>query len=248
VEFRSIETATNTAVYETEPVVSSLSKETVFGLMTSLAEGTIKHFSDTGPRRLRVAEAVRRVAWQRALPILPRLRTLDASAAFERGINAYEQLEFETARQAFEKAAEQDARNPVAQAWLSRTAQIVGQGDAARQAADQAIKLISAQTTEADRKFVAAVSAEALGDFASARTHYQELASAYADEPFWLIEQAAFEDRHGKVSDAITLYRRALALDARLARPHLESCKLYNRTSESVSAEVEARAALSAYR
>ena len=178
VEFRSALTATNVAVHETEPVVSSLNKETAFKLIASLAEGTQKYFDGNAPRNRRALEAIRHLSGFRPSPITPRMRSLDASAAFERGLNAYEQLEFEAARESFARAAELDPRNPVSFAWWSRAAQLVREDSAAQQAADQATKVVSAQTSEADWLFVAAVLAEAQRDFTSARARYRDLASS----------------------------------------------------------------------
>ena len=169
------------------------------------------------------------------------------SAAFERGINAYEQLEFEAAGKHSRGLRNRILETPSLLHGESRR-QILREDSAAQQAADQATKLVSAQTSENDRMFVAAVSAEAQRDFTSARARYRDLASKYSDEPAWLVELAGFEDRHGKVADAIATYRQALALDSRLVRPHLELCKLYNRITEFASAEEQGTASLSGYR
>ena len=236
-EFRNPETATNVAVYETDRVVSSLSKDTAYGLMASLAEGIQQHFKANGPGK---TYSVRSSG--------ARLRTIDAAAAFEQGINAYEQLEFAVARKSLERATAQDPRNPVAFAWLSRLAQILRQDAAARQAGDQAARLITPQTPDVDRLFVAAQSAEAQRDFATAEARYRDLVARYPDEPNWLIELASFEDRRVRAEDAIVTYRNALKLAGPLARPHLELCRLYNRVNEPASAKGEGDAALSAYR
>jgi tetratricopeptide (TPR) repeat protein len=236
-EFRNPETAVNVAVYETDPVISSLSKDTAYGSMASLAGGIQEYFKANGPGR---TYGVRAPA--------ARLRTIDAAAALEQGLNAYEQLEFAAARTAFEHATEEDPRHPLAFAWLSRVAQFLRQDVAAREAADRATRLISPQTPEVDALFVAAVSAEAQRDFTAAEARYRDLVSRYADEPAWLVELASFQDRRIRAEDAIVTYREALRRDDGLARPHLELCRLYNRVNESASAKQEGDAALSAYR
>ena len=236
-EFRNPETSTNTAVFETSPVVSSLSKDTAYALMASLGEGIQQHFKADGPGRSYVPRAP-----------AARLRTLDAVAVFEQGLNAYEQMEFATARTAFQHATELDSQNPLVFAWLSRADMLLRQDAAARQAGDQASKLVTPQTPVTDALFVAAVAAEAQRDVPTGETRYRNLTARFPDEPMWLNELASFQDRRTSATDAIATYRRALTLDSRLARPHLELCRLYNRVNESASAKQDGNAALSAYR
>jgi tetratricopeptide (TPR) repeat protein len=236
-EFRNPQTATNVAVYDTDPVVSSLSKDAAHGLMASLATRIQEHFKTNGPGMSYMAR-----------PPSARMRSLDAAAAFEQGINAYEQLEFAVARRSFEQATKQDPRNPLAFAWLSRLDQILRHDDAARQAGIQATQLMTPQTPDVDRLFVAAVSAEVEREFATAEERYRDLVARDPDEPAWLSELAFFQDRRNQTEDAITTYREAVGLDNRLMRPHLELCRLYNRLNESASAKEEGNTALAAYR
>ena len=48
------------AVYETDPVVSSLSKDTAYGLMAALAERIERHFQTGEPWRLSVQKNSKR--------------------------------------------------------------------------------------------------------------------------------------------------------------------------------------------
>ncbi len=84
VEFRRPDTATADGAYETAPVVSSLLKDTVYGLMPRLAEGVEAHLLTTAPRRAYVADLVWSLI-ENATPMhAVRLRTLDAAALLER--------------------------------------------------------------------------------------------------------------------------------------------------------------------
>jgi tetratricopeptide (TPR) repeat protein len=246
-EFRSPETAINTAVYETVPVVSSLSKDTAYALMASLAEGIEQHFQNNAPAKVRLVEQLRSIAGRRAPAMMPKLRTLDAAAEFERGLSAYEGLQYANARRSFANAVERDPENPLAFAWLGHIEQIL-QGKAAQQAADHAMRLLTPQTPAIDALLVAAVSAEARGDYQTATARYRELAVSRPDDPTWLMELGSFQYRRSSWTDAVTSYRQALNLDSHLARPHLELCRLYNRLNESASAKDEGDRALAAYR
>ena len=252
VEFRDPATAANQATYETpQPVVSSLMKDAVYGLTASLATEIEKHFLDTGPRRASIAVRLRRLVGRDPVTAaVPRLRTLDAAAAFERGLAAYEQQEFADARLAFTSAAELDPRNPLPLAWRSRVATLMRQDKDAGEAADQAPRLITDQLSRPDRLFIEAVVAESRRDGAAAEARYQELASREPDQALWAIELAAFQDRNGNADDAVAGYHRALVLDGRLARPHLELCKLYSpsRTNEPALAKEQGQLALDRYR
>src|SRR5439155_5036288 len=80
-DLRDVSTATNIAVVDTEPITSALPKQTVLQLMSDLAVGVQAKFSVRWPHR-----AERR-------PVDARLQNLDAAAAFEEGVNAYERME-----------------------------------------------------------------------------------------------------------------------------------------------------------
>jgi tetratricopeptide (TPR) repeat protein len=247
-EIRNSETATNVAVYTTDPVVSSLKKDTAYGLIASLATIVDDHFKSAGPMRAKAFDALRRLVGSGGALPAPKVRTLDAAQAFEAGIDAYDQLQFETARQAFERSSQIDARSPLVMAWLTRATQIVRRDEKARQTADQAAALVTPQTPPVERLFVAAVSSEASGDFAAAEARYRELIARDSDDAGWLLEVAAFQDRRTRTNEAIGTYLAALTKDDTLARPHLELCRLYNRLNESANAKQEGQRALAAYR
>ena len=59
---------------------------------------------------------------------------------------------------------------------------------------------------------------------------------------------AAFQDRQNLNADAVNSYLRALELDSRQARPHVELCRMYNRLNETATAKEHAQKALAAYR
>ena len=220
VEFRDATTATNAAVQETVPVVSSLMKDTVYGSMPSLAAAIDAHFIAVGPRRADLARALLRTAGRSAPPPQRRLRTLDSAAAFEQGLDAYEQLEYAAALKAFSDALQQDARNPLLLAWRSRTAQLMRRDNDAAEAGDQAVRLLTDQTPLRDRLFVEAVAAESRRDFDSSEVRYRDLVATAPDEPRLVLELAAFLDRRTtRNEEAIVSYQRALEMDATACAP-----------------------------
>lgn len=250
VEFRRADTGTNDATAEMPPVVSSLIKDTAYGFMPPLASSIQAYFIETGPRRAYVADIIRKfVGRERPSPAL-RLRTLDAAAAFEAGIDAYEQQEYSTALRAFTDATSREPRNPLLFAWRSRVAWLMRQDKEAGEAADQASRLLSPETPADTALFVQAAAAEARREFTIAEARYRELVARHPDDPAWLIELAAFQDRQLRTADAVASYHRALALDARLVRPHLELCRLYgpNRLNDPPNAKEQGRLALAGYR
>jgi tetratricopeptide (TPR) repeat protein len=77
--------------------------------------------------------------------------------------------------------------------------------------------------------------------------------TAYPDEPAWVMEHAAFQDRVGTAdatAQAIASYLTALQRDNRLARADLELCRLYGpaRQNEPVNARDHGSKALAAFR
>src|SRR5262249_29156753 len=130
-EVRDPTSMNNLAVVDTDPMVSSLSKKTAYDLMTALAIRLDKYFVAGGPRKLTWLDSVRSLIGQRPPPISARFRDLDAAAAFERGLNKFQQLEYASARDAFEQATKADTQAPIAFAWLARTSQILQQFDPA---------------------------------------------------------------------------------------------------------------------
>jgi len=226
VEFRNASTATNLRVVETKPIVSSLSKETAYGLMAAVTDIVDAHFASSQTKVLASIGFDTRGARKRAAS----LRTLDAVEAYERGLRAFESLEYADALQAFQTAAGLDTRHPLAAAWVSRLARLLTQWDMAREAGAKAVALITAETPSADALFARAVAAEADRQNDEAAKHYRDLATRFADEPLWLLELAGFQDRAGLTADAVSSYHALLARDPRMIRPHLELCRLYNST------------------
>ena len=228
VEFRDARTATNLRVAETNPVVSSLSKDTAYVLMTAVTDLVDEYFASSQTKVLASMGSFfdRHGAHMRAAS----LRTLDAVEAYERGMQAYESLEYADALQAFQAAARLDTRHPLPAVWISRVARLMTQWEMAREAGAKAVSLITADTPPSDALFAQAVSAEADRQSDEAGERYRALARRFADEPLWLVELAAFQDRAGLTADAVSSYHALIARDARMIRPHLELCRLYNST------------------
>ena len=248
VEFRNAETATNDLPpLETDAVVSSLPKDTAHRLVTILAAGIDERFVNTGPRRAYVADVLRKLTGGTSPPV-PRLRNLDTAIAFEQGLDAYEQQEYAAALRAFASASQQDSRNPLVFAWRSRAARIMRHDDEATQAAGQAVALLTAGMSGAGRLFIESVAAESRRDSAVAESGFRELATQRPDDPAAAMELAAHLDRQGRTEDAIAAYLDTLTRDTRLATPHAELCRMYNRANEFVKAQEHAQLAISSYR
>ena len=235
-EIQDAATGTNAAVYNTEPVASSLPKDTAYALTAQLAQQIEQHFATYGPG-----------ASSTPRPASARLRTLDAARAFEQGINAYEELEYTTSREAFARAVEQDGRNPLSLAWLSRVSQVFRDAQASADAAERASGLVTEETPRGNALFVAAVLAEARRDAAAAEGRYRELMVAFPDEPAHIVELAAFQDRQGQNAAAIATLQQALAEDREQPRVDLDLCRLYNRVNEPARARQHARDALTKF-
>lgn len=248
VEFRNADTAVSEASRETPSSVSSLMKDAVYGLMAPLAAATEEHFVTTGPRRAYLASTLRRRIGRAPAPATPRFRSLEAARTFEEGLNWYDELEYAAARTRFASVAEQDPQNPLPVAWWSRAARVMREDDDAADAAARAARLVTEQTPEPDALFVNAVVAETRHDLAGAEMRYRALIARHADEPAWVMELAAFQDRQGQNEPAIASYHNALRLDGRLERAHVELCRLYNRLNESARARDEGQRALLGYR
>jgi tetratricopeptide (TPR) repeat protein len=248
VEFRDAESAIHAASVETAPVVSSLMKDTVYRLTASMTTAIEERFLQTASWRASLADRIRRIAGRAPPTIAPRTRSLDASAALARGLDAYEQLEYAAALDAFVEASQADGRNAVLWAWRSRAARLLRADDQATDAADQARRLLTADMSPDDRLFVEAIAAETRRELQLAESSYAQLADAHSDDAWARLELAGFFDRQGRTDNAIAGYRQALALDPRLARPHLELCRMYNRLAEFVTARDHAERALAAHR
>jgi tetratricopeptide (TPR) repeat protein len=246
-EVRDPTTMTNLAVVDTDPIVSSLSKKTAYDLMTALATRLDDYFVAAGPRKLRWLDSVRSLIGRPPPPISARFRDLDAAAAFERGLNKFQQLEYASARDAFDQATKADPQAPIAFAWLARTAQILQQFDPAQQAAAQAMRWLRPETPAGDAVLIRAIDAEVRHD-ATAESRYREASETYFDDSRWLVELAAFHDRRARSSDAISTYQRALSSDKAQPAVHLELCRLYGRTNEAAKAKQEGDLARSSFR
>ena len=247
VEFRNPRTATTETTWETPVVVSSLAKDAVYGLMAPLAAGIQEHFTRTGPLKASIADRVLRMAGWIASPDAPRLRTLDAAAVFEQGLDAYEQQEYPAAVRAFAMASEQDPRNPVVLAWRSRVARSLRRDDEAAEAAEGATRLLPAGTSAADRLFVEAIAAETRRDADTAEARYVALVAQSPGDAHPILQRAAFLERQGRSADAIAAHHEALAADSRLVRPHADLCRLYN-PRELANAKAHGARALEGYR
>jgi len=248
VEFRNSKTATNAAAFDTPPVVSSLVKDTTHRLMPALAAAIDGYAVSMQPRRAQLASALGQIVGN--APSAPKLHaaTLDTAAHLERAVNAYEQQEFTAAVKEYGAAIQEDPRNALILAWRSHVATLMRDDKVAAESAQQATRLLTPQTPPFTAMFVSAVSAEAARDFSAAEPYYQSLVKSQPDAPEWMSELAAFQDRRTQWPEAIATYTRALTIDSRLPRPHLELCRLYNRRNELPKARQEAQLALSAYR
>ncbi|MBI4486289.1 MAG: protein kinase, partial [Acidobacteria bacterium] len=250
VEFRDTTTATSRATDETAPVVSSLKKEAAYSLMPQLTSRIQGYFTTVGPRRASIADFVRKLAGRGPPPLATRLRTLDAAAAFEQGVDAFEQQDYSVALRAFRTATDRDPRSPLLFAWQTRVARMMRLDKEAAEAATQALRLVTDQVPASDRRFVQAVAAESRRDAAGAEALHRELVAEHPDEPGWVMELAAFQDRQLHPADAVEAYHEALRLDERLVRPHLELCRLYGplRLNDTPRAKQHGEIALARYR
>jgi len=243
-EFRQPTTAINVATVETASVTSSLVKDTAYGLVPALAEAVNAHFVNTSYRR-------RLHAWASRLTKQPteakhHLASLDAAAEFERGIDAYERLEYAAALREFTNAARTDPASPLVAAWRSRAAWLMRQDRVAVEAADAALRLLTPETAPATALFARAVSAEARRETAMAEALYRELAANRRDDSLSTLELAAFQDRATRNRDAIASFQQIVAADDLLIRPRIDLCRLYNRINESANAKEYGRQALEA--
>src|SRR4030095_7705317 len=117
-EIQDSSTATRVAVVVTGRIPSSIMKDTAYRLIADLAVGLQEHFRTNGPGQSYASRAPS-----------ARLRSLDAAASFEAGLNAFDALAFSRAEQSFAKARQQDTRNPLPAAWLSRVQQSLRKSD-----------------------------------------------------------------------------------------------------------------------
>jgi tetratricopeptide (TPR) repeat protein len=237
VEVRNADTAAS-KVYETEPIVTVQRNEAAYSLMRAIAGRVQEHF--------RALERGRPFVER---PVAARLRSLDAVKALEEGVAWFDAWEYGSALTAFERAATDDPFSPLVFAWVSRAAQLAGQPNRARDATEKAAGLLNDQTPFPDSLLVNATVAEVRRDFSAAETRYRDLVARYADDPQWLMELGGFLERRARFGDAVDAYHRALKVDERLVRAHLELCRLYapSRLNESTRAKEHGTRALSAF-
>ena len=232
-EIQDAATATNTDIVETEPIASSLLNDTAYTLTVDLALRVQEYFKTNGPGRSYVPRST-----------ASRFRSLAAAKLFEEGISAYNELEYDAAQRFFSQARTLDSRHPLIAAWLSRVERLLRQDEASSAAAEDAVRLLSASTSALDAAFVHAVAAEARNDFASAESRYRSLVARYPDESLWRIELGAFQDRRGANEAAVVSYQQVLSIDAGLAQPEVELCRLYNRLNDRANARKHAQQGL----
>jgi tetratricopeptide (TPR) repeat protein len=236
-QFRSAESGTAITSYATDPVTSTLPKETAYRLISDLAEGIQAYFKANGPGRS-----------YNPRPASRRFRTLEAVRAFEQGLSDYEQLEYSDALAAFGRAAMEDSQHPLIQSWLSRVYLILNQANEASAAARRAKQLVTNDTLRSDRSFIEAILAESLGDYAAAEKQYREFAALQRDQSSAHAEVADFLKRQNHNQEAVEAYREALRLDAGYVRLHVDLCQLYVRLNEYPLAQDQAKSALEQYR
>jgi tetratricopeptide (TPR) repeat protein len=249
-EFRRPDTATAGDSVQTAGLVSSLPRDAVFDSSIQLTDAIGRRLIERGSIRAALGIRLRRLLGTIPTIESPRLRSLDAAAAFERALDAVDEQEYSVAWRAIAAAATEDSRSPLLQAWSARIAGILRRSDDAGVAADRAMRLLSDSTSATERLFTEAVVAEARRDFKTAESRYRSLIAAAPDEAKWLMELAGFQDRRGAGSDAAGSYVEVLRLEPMHAAARAELCRLYgpNGLNEGVKAREHGTAALAAYR
>jgi tetratricopeptide (TPR) repeat protein/tRNA A-37 threonylcarbamoyl transferase component Bud32 len=247
VQLRSVGTSTDVGTpYETPAEVSALVKQSAFRLLRPAAEAVDERVAELASWPVRVRRRLRM-----ALGLAERMalatRTIDAQASFEEGLRAVEDLEYGAALAAFDRASSQDTLNATLTAWRSRVARIMRHDTDAARLAREARALLTDGTPAHERWFVEAVAAESSGDLALAGLRYEAMRDARPDGVGAQIELASFLDREGRNADAIAAYHRALDLDPRLLRPHLELCRLYNRVNQPANAREHGRRSVAGF-
>jgi tetratricopeptide (TPR) repeat protein len=237
----------DTRTLETDPIESSLAKDTAYRLAVALAGLIGDHFADEAPPWVRAGQAIRARLGAAPGPASSRLRTLDAAAAFERGLHWYEQVELAAAADAFSAAAEADPRDALSLAWQSRLAVLMRQDGRAVEMAESAVDVARDQLRAGDRLFIDAVVEEARRNAPAAEARYRELASRWPDSVSGWLELAGFLDRQGRTTDALNAYQQALELDPRLPRAHVELCRLHARADEPALAMKHGETARAVY-
>ncbi len=245
-DVRDPETSTTDSVREVQGGVSVLAKESAYAMVLPLAD-EIEQYVASVSWRSRLTAFVLRLLNRTADHRLA-VASLDAADAFEQGLDRYEQLEFSTSASSFERASQTDPLSPLPVAWRSRVARLMRKDVEAVQLAREAVSRLSNQTSETDRHFVEAVAAESNRNLAAAEEQYRALVGLHPDDPDFLVELAAFNDRRGANDEAVRTYLQALDLPGRRVRPHVELCRLYMRLNNPTAARQHGETALTAFR
>ena len=236
-EVRNVETGTNIATVRTDSITSALPQETAQRLMVALASRIQAQFKLNWPHRPPTTNAE-----------AARFPTLEAARAFEEGSNAYEQLEYGTARAAFMRAVELDGQRVLSYIWLSKTSLLLGDLKGAEAAARAGSQLVGAHTPRSSAVLAAAVLAESQNNLTSAEHFYRELSGLHTDDPSLQIELADFLKRQNRNEPAVEAYHRVLAVDPEYRRVHVDLCQLYAFLDDYPLSERHAQIALRAFR
>ena len=224
-----------------------LVKESAYGMVAPLVEGIERHVARLS-WRARLTEFLHR-SWNRASSPHPLpVSTLDAAAAFEHGVDRYEELEFSSAATFFDSGSKEDPLSPLLVAWRSRVASILRKDVEAVQLARQALSLISDATPETEKLFVQAVAAESSRDAPTAEARYRSLAARHPDDPAFVMELAAFQDRRGINVEAV---RNVPSGSGTRAPPCSSACRVMSslhRLNNPTAARQRAETAVTAFR
>jgi tetratricopeptide (TPR) repeat protein len=240
IELRSAATGATEGTYETEPQVSALATETSRALMATMASRVEEHFIRTAPFGADAKVRLRRLLGREvAAPGGRRWRTLDVVAAFEKGLNAFGDLEYATAAGFFATASQLDATNSLVHAWHSRALRMMRSDEESTQAADLALRTLTEDTPTQDRLLVEAIASEARNAM-TAESRYRALVDRDRDDVNAMMELAAFFDRQGRNDEAVEAYTGALTIDAHAYTADIELCRMYNRLGQSLMARERA--------
>jgi tetratricopeptide (TPR) repeat protein len=242
VELVDRRTAVTLDTFQTGAVATSvLRKDLAYSLMGHVADQIEDRFDRRWFRGV-LASA------RQSAPLL----SLDTAKAFAEGIDAYEEQEYATAHEAFTRAEKQDGENPLIPAWLARSARAMRKDLEASSAGSRALALLKPQTPQVDRWFVEAAAAEAGRNPAVAETNLAALSEAFGDDPQWLMERAALQERTASSEEtleaAVLRYHEVIDREPGDIRAQLELCRLYNRLQNTQDARAAGTRALDAAR
>ena len=242
IELRNAETGVSEATYETESAASALITDTAHDLIAPLTDLVEQHVINGLSTRAYIRTKLEGLRATR-LARSRRIATLDAAVRFERGLNAYGELEYAKAAQFFAEASKLDSSNPIIHAWQSRVLRLMRRDQEAVQAAELASRALSESTKLPDRLLIEAIVAESRRDLPTAEARYRENISRDRSDANATMELAAFLDRAGRSSEAVDVYVQALTLDRYLYVADVELCRMYNRLGESLRARERAERA-----